>query len=220
MFIGHYSAALVAAAHPKAPPLGILFVAAQLVDFGFAGLVLAGVERMRIVPGISAMSPLDLYHMPYTHSLLGSLVWAAGFAVLLKLWRGDWTTGLIAGGVVLSHWLLDLIVHIPDLTLAGGEPKLGFSLWNRPLIEMPLEIGITFGALWFYAARTRPLRINGAMPLLASWLFVIQIASWYGPAPGDVTSLAIMMLVIFTLTALIASWLGRSRRVLAWGETQ
>ncbi len=211
MFIGHYSAALVAAAHPKAPPLGTLFVAAQLVDFGFAGLVLAGVEHVRLVPGISVMNPLDLYHMPYTHSLIGGLMWAAGFALVIKLWRGDWTAGVIAGAVVLSHWLLDLIVHVPDLTIAGAPPKLGFGLWNRPLIEMPLELAITFGALWFYTARTRPLRVDLAMPLLAAFLFIIQIANWFGPAPEAVPMMAVTMLVVFTLAAMIAAWVGRSR---------
>lgn len=218
MFIGHYSAALVAAAHPKAPPLGTLFVAAQLVDIGFAGLMLAGVEHARLVPGTSVMNPLDLYHMPYTHSLLGSLVWAAGFAVMIKLWRGSWTAGLIGGAVVLSHWLLDLVVHVPDLTLAGGPPRLGLGLWNRPLIEMPLELGITFGALWLYAARTRPLRINGAMPLLVAFLFIVQIVNWFGPAPDDLTAMAITMLIVFSLAAAIAGWLGRSRTHIETGE--
>lgn len=218
MFIGHYSAALVAAAHPKAPPLGTLFVAAQLVDFGFAGLVLTGVEQMRITPGISTMNPLDLFHMPYTHSLLGSLAWAVGFALILKLWRGDWTTALIGGAVVLSHWFLDLAVHIPDLTLAGGADKLGLALWNRPLIEMPLELGIAFGALWFYAARSRSLRANAAMPLLAAALFLVQIYNWFGPAPDAVVPMVISMLLAFAIVAAIAAWLGRSRETLAWGE--
>ena len=35
MFIGHYAPAMIAATHPKAPGLGTLFVAGQLIDFGF-----------------------------------------------------------------------------------------------------------------------------------------------------------------------------------------
>ncbi len=64
MFIGHWAPAFIAAAHPKAPRLGTLFVAGQLVDFGFFGLMLLGVEKMRLDPGISVMNPMDLYHMP------------------------------------------------------------------------------------------------------------------------------------------------------------
>ena len=84
MFIGHFAPALVAATHPKAPNLGVLFVGAQLIDFGFFVFVLAGIEHLRIVPGITAMNSLDLYSMPYTHSLAGSVVWGAGFALLSR----------------------------------------------------------------------------------------------------------------------------------------
>ena len=138
MFIGHFAPAMVAATHPKAPGLGSLFVAGQLLDFGFFGLALAGIENFRITPGITRMVPLDLYDMPYTHSLLGSAIWAAAFALLIWLFTRNRTGALIGGAVVLSHWFLDLVVHAPDLTLAGSPPKMGFALWNYPTIEMPL----------------------------------------------------------------------------------
>src|SRR3546814_14853854 len=77
MFVGHFAPALVAATRPHAAGLGTLFVAAQIVDIGFAALLIPGIEAMRIAPGITAMNPMDLYHMPYTHSLLGAALWAA-----------------------------------------------------------------------------------------------------------------------------------------------
>src|SRR3546814_1809627 len=80
MFVGHFAPALVAATRPHAAGLGTLFVAAQIVDIGFAALLIPGIEAMRIAPGITAMNPMDLYHMPYTHSLLGAALWAALFA--------------------------------------------------------------------------------------------------------------------------------------------
>ena len=64
MFIGHWAPALAVAAKRRSPGLGTLFIAAQLVDWAFFIFVLIGVEHMRLTPGISAMSPLDLYHMP------------------------------------------------------------------------------------------------------------------------------------------------------------
>ena len=72
MFIGHWAPALAVAARKPAPTVATLFVAAQLVDWAFFGFLLVGVEHMRVSPGISAMNPMDLYHVPYTHSLLGS----------------------------------------------------------------------------------------------------------------------------------------------------
>lgn len=106
------------------------------------------------------MNPMDLYHMPITHSLLGSAGFAAAFAGLIWLVSKDRTAALIGGAVVLSHWFLDLLVHVPDLTLAGSPPKLGFGLWNHPMIEMPLELGITLGALWWYAKVHQPDRFR------------------------------------------------------------
>ena len=156
MFIGHWAPALVAATHRHAPRLGTLFIAAQLVDWAFFALLLTGTEHMRMTPGISAMNPLDLYDMPYTHSLLGSFVFAGAFAGLIWLGTTNRTAALIGGAVVLSHWFLDLLVHIPDLTLAGSPPKLGLGLWNYPWLEIPLELGITVGALWFYARKRQP----------------------------------------------------------------
>ena len=91
MFIGHWALALIAAAATqRAPKIGTLFIAAQLVDWTFFGLLLLGVEQMRFSPGISVMNPMDLYHMPYTHSLLGSALFAAGFTALF--WA-DWRCG-------------------------------------------------------------------------------------------------------------------------------
>lgn len=214
MFIGHFAPAMVAATHPKAPGLGTLFVAGQLLDFGFFGLALAGIENLRITPGITEMVPLDLYDMPYTHSLLGSTVWAAAFALLIWLFTRNRTGALIGGGVVLSHWFLDLLVHAPDLTLAGSPPKMGFALWDYPMIEMPLELAITFGALMFFIAKTRAISTKSkyALGLLAVLLMVLQSANWFGPAP--VVADAAMKwsgLFAFSIAALAAWWAGRTR---------
>lgn len=179
MFIGHFAPAMVAATHRQAPSLPVLFIGAQLVDWAFFGLLLTGVERMRFSPGISAMNPMDLYHMPYTHSLIGSAVFGAVFAALIWFATRNRTGALIGFAVVVSHWLLDLLVHVPDLTIAGSPPKLGVGLWNHPAIEMPLEIGLTMGALWLYARATGGLRLSIAV--LAGILLILQGINWFGP---------------------------------------
>jgi hypothetical protein len=216
MFIGHYAPALVAAAHPRSPGLGLLFVAGQLVDFGFFGLALLGVENFRITPGITTMVPLDLYDMPYTHSLLGSALWALGFAALIWMITRSRTGAVLAGAVVLSHWFLDLLVHAPDLTLAGSPPKLGLGLWNYPLVEMPLELLLSFGALGYYLWRThgsRGWQSAVAPVLLAALLLLVQAINWFGPEPEAANSaMMITALVAFSLLALAASWLGATRR--------
>ncbi len=210
MFIGHWAPALAAAAvSPRAPRIGTLFIAAQLVDWAFFGLLLAGVEHMRFSPGISVMNPMDLYHMPITHSLLGSAVFAAGFAALLWIGSKDRTLALIGGAVVLSHWFLDLLVHVPDLTLAGSPPKLGFGLWNHPAIEMPLELAITFGALWWYARVRRPAPLR--LGLLAAVLLALQAFNWFGPVEPEVTAgTSLLAFFAYGLVTLAAWWMGKS----------
>lgn len=210
MFVGHYSAAFAAAAHPKAPKLGTLFVAAQLIDLGFFSLVLTGGENMRLTPGITVMNNMDLYDMPWTHSLLGASGWALGFGMIVWLWLRNRMAGVIAGGVVLSHWVLDLLVHQPDLTLAGSPPKLGFGLWNHPAIEMPLEIGLLFASAWLFARATS----GKAWPLgvLLVVLLGLQAFNWFAPQPTELdASQSILGLVAYGLAAAIAWWVGRGR---------
>jgi hypothetical protein len=212
MFVGHYSAAFAAAALPKAPKLGTLFVAAQLVDFAFFAFVPLGIESMRIAPGASAMNPLDLHHMPWTHSLLGAAAWALAFAAILRIAAGTWTAAIIGGAVVLSHWFLDLIVHVPDLTLAGWPPKLGFGLWNYPAIEMPLEVGLLAVSTLIYRHACPATRKSWALPALFVFLLVVQAINWFGPPPVAVdVGLWGLGLVAFALAAILASWVARTR---------
>lgn len=216
MFIGHFAPALIAATHRKAPGLGTLFVAGQLVDYGFFSLALAGIENFRITPGITKMVPLDLYDMPYTHSLLGSAVWAAAFALLIWAVTRNRSGAIIAGVVVLSHWFLDLLVHRPDLTLIGTPPKLGFGLWNHPLIAMPLEITLIAAALIFYLTKTRAIaaRSTIAAAVLALVMLAVQAINWFGPPPQAADlAMKLTALFAFTLIAVLAMLLGRTRQL-------
>ena len=209
MFIGHWAPALAVAAKRRSPGLGTLFIAAQLIDWAFFLFVLLGVEHMRLTPGISAMSPLDLYFMPYTHSLLGALVWGGGTTVVIWALSRDLAAALLTGAVVVSHWLLDLLVHVPDLTIAGSPPKLGLGLWNYPMIEMPLELGIIFGALWFYVRARQPAMRR--VWALAGLLLALQLFNWFGPVEPAVTpGTSYLALLAYGLVTLAGWWMGKS----------
>jgi hypothetical protein len=215
MFIGHYSASFVAATHPKAPGLGTLFVAAQLVDYGFFSLMLANVEHMRLVPGITAMNAMDLYDMPWTHSLAGAAGWALAFAALIGLVTKRWTAAAIAGAVVLSHWLIDLLVHRPDLTLAGSPPPMGLGLWNHPAIEIPLELAFAYGGLAWFVFRTRARSRSGLISpaILALAMAGCQAYNWL-VAPETLTpAVPLSGLAAYSLLALLAWWTGANREL-------
>lgn len=214
MFIGHFAPALVVAARPKAAGLGTLFVAAQLVDIGFAALLIPGIEAMRIVPGITAMNPMDLYHMPFTHSLLGTSLWAGAFGLLVWAFTKRQAAAIGAALVVVSHWFIDLFVHIPDLTLFGTPPKLGLGLWNYPAAAMPIEILLIGGALFYYAHRTQAPSGNWRLWILAALLGLFQAIDWFGPKE-PIYSLAIpaTMLLAYGVLAAAACWAGANRAV-------
>jgi hypothetical protein len=211
MFIGHFAPAMVAATHKDAPSLPVLFVAAQLVDWAFFAFTLAGIEHMRITPGITVMNPMDLYHMPYTHSLVGTVAWAAAFGIVISLWLKNRAAAVIAAAVVLSHWFLDVLVHGPDMTLTGAPPPFGLGLWNYPAIEMPLEIALTMGALWLYArsaggVTNRILALGGA-------LLAVQAYNWFAPQPTEMSAeMPISALVAFGVFTALAAWAARKDR--------
>src|SRR6202163_4903824 len=119
MFVGHYGPSLAAKAARNSIPLWVLFIAVQLLDVFWSFFVLLGIEKVRIVPGITATNPLDLYYMPYTHSLVAAILWSlAASAAYRSFRRGDgWLGAGLVGGAVFSHWVLDLLVHRPDLAL-------------------------------------------------------------------------------------------------------
>ncbi|QUL38820.1 metal-dependent hydrolase [Erythrobacter sp. JK5] len=211
MFIGHFAPAFVAAAvSPSGPKLGGYFIAAQLVDWGFFTFAIMGIERMRIDPGATVMVPFDLYHMPFTHSLLGTGIWALGLALIVLIWHRNALAGLLAGLVVLSHWALDWLTHRPDLTLAGGPERYGLGLWNLPYIAMPLELGITLGAFVFYMRRTRgPI---GPPLILIGVLLAFQAINWFGPAPAQAgLAIYIQALLAFAMATGFAVWVGENR---------
>jgi hypothetical protein len=211
MFIGHFAPAFVAAAvSPKAPRLGTMFVAAQLVDWGFFMLATVGVERMRIDPNASVMVPFDLYHMPYTHSLIGTAIWAAACFGVVAVYQRSLRIGVLAGLVVLSHWLLDWVVHVPDLTISGSPPKLGLGLWNYPWIAMPLELGLTLGAFAFYMRRTRGPA--GPPAVLLGVMLLLQAVNWFAPHPAAAGLFVYLQaLIAFALLTGLAVWVGENR---------
>lgn len=218
MFIGHYAPALVAAALPRAPRLGWLFVAAQLVDFAFFAFALVGIERFRLTPQATTTNALDLYDMPYSHSLLGALGFAAAWALATRLAGGRPATAWIGAAVVAAHWPLDWLVHAPDLTLLGAGARHGLRLWDWPLVEMPLELALVALALVFYGSRTVACGWNGhaALLILSLALLIAQLVNWLEPQPTAIVdpppaSVPLLALAAFLILAALAAWTARTR---------
>ena len=144
MFIGHFAVGMAAKQIKPTLSLGTLFLAAQFLDLLWPTLLLLGIEHVIISPGISKMTPLDFVDYPISHSLLVVIIWSLLFGVGYFLFTKNRIGALVVGGLVFSHWVLDLLVHIPDLPLHPGEsPKVGLGLWNSPFLTILIE-GIIF----------------------------------------------------------------------------
>jgi hypothetical protein len=217
MFVGHYGVALAAKTERNRIPLWVLFVAVQLLDFVWAPLVLLGIEKVRIVPGITATSPLDLYYMPYTHSLIGALVWSGLAYLIYKLLaaqRASDAAALIVGLAVFSHWLLDLLVHRPDLAIYDDTLKVGFGLWNYKGLEFAVEIGVlVIGMILYLRRNLLGIGRKIGIVIFCAVMILIQTQNTFGSRPlSSDRVVAITALVAYTLFAVIALALDKSRK--------
>ena len=228
MFAGHYGVSFLVKKFEPRLPLWTLFLAVQFLDMLWAVFVLLGIEHYRIVPGITASLPLDLYYMPYTHSLVAAVSWSAAVFALCR-WAIP-VSGLRSSRcafflalAVFSHWVLDLVVHRPDLPLYDNTYKLGFGLWNYPLIALALEAGLLFGGIWLYMRSTTANTSTGRYGVLLFGLtiFAVHCLVLWGPAPPSLTAGAMRLGVLYLILSGVMYWLekkgSRSLKVLARG---
>jgi membrane-bound metal-dependent hydrolase YbcI (DUF457 family) len=215
MFVGHYGVSFAAKAAERRVPLWLLFIAVQWLDVLWSGLVMLGIEKLRIVPGFTESNPMDLYYMPFTHGLPGALAIAAAFGALAMLFQHDRRAAIFAvlSGAVFSHWLLDLVVHVHDLPLWGDSFKVGFGLWNHLWIGFPLELAtLAFGAAIY--ARTVPARNRRGNAWLGGFvalLCVVQAIGTFAVQPASPIGEAKTALVFYVILAAAAGVVDRAR---------
>jgi membrane-bound metal-dependent hydrolase YbcI (DUF457 family) len=193
MFIGHFAVAFAAKRAAPRVSLGTLFVACEQVDIVWPVFVLLGIETVRISPGITAFTPLEFVHYPWTHSLLMCAFWAVALGFLYWLLRRETRAAVIVAAVVLSHWFLDAIVHRPDLPLVpGGETRVGLGLWNSIAATLAVE-GAMFaaGLVVYLRTITFPDRAGRVgFWILVGMLLLAYFGTAFGPPPPSVEVIA------------------------------
>src|SRR5260221_869058 len=189
MFVGHYGVSFAAQRGDRSIPLWVLFLAVQLLDVFWSLFVFVGIEKVRIIPGITASNPLDLYYMPYTHSLVAALLWSLAAYVAYRAIRAFGTShraALLVAAAVFSHWVLDLVVHRPDLPLYDNTAKVGLGLWNYPAPAFLLEVAAAFGGMFLYlrstTATTRVGRVG--MPVFGVGMLAVRAFVLFAPPPS------------------------------------
>lgn len=218
MFVGHYAAAFALKGKEKNSSLGWLFVAVQFVDILFFPFALWGLESMEFIPGFTQTNDFKM-EFPFTHSLLGSVVWALIFGgIYFLIWGRKRSLGkrvaIVLGLGVLSHWFADLFVHTPDLPLLYEEPYFGFGLWHNKAATFILEAVLLALGLWYYLKQTvakTKLGNYGAFGLVLFLIGVNYLNYYVLPANNDLKALTFSALASFLILAGLAFWVDKKR---------
>jgi hypothetical protein len=215
MFIGHFALGLAAKKVAPKPSLGTLFLAAQFIDLLWPLLLLLGLERVLIEPGNTVVTPLNFTHYPISHGFLSVVIWGivvGGFYFLLKK---DKKTAFWLGILVVSHWILDLLTHRPDLPLMpGSDLKIGLGLWDSLFGTILIEGGIFAFGIYYYLKVTKAKNKTGVWSFwtLVVFLLLIYISNLFGPPPPAVEPIAYIGFAQWLLVAW-GYWIDRNREV-------
>ena len=221
MFIGHFGIGFGAKSFAPKVSLGMLFVGAQFIDLLWPTLLQLGVERVRIVPGATTVTPLVFEHYPISHSLLAVAGWALvvglGYFALKRSLKGACVLAIL----VLSHWGLDALVHQPDLLLVpGGDTMIGLNLWSSLPLTLVLELTIFSIGIWLYMRATTARDSIGkwAFWSLVSFLLIVYAGNLLGDPPPSTQALAWVGQMQWLLV-LWAFWIDKHRKNVNQGNT-
>ena len=213
MFLGHFAVAFAAKRAAPEVSLGTLFLAAQLADLVWPTLVLAGVERFEIRPGLTAVTPLDFIHYPYSHSLAALAGWGAALGAGYLARKRNAANAAVLFALVLSHWALDVASHRPDMPLQpGGGERLGLGLWSSVAATLAVEGSLFAVCAALYVRATRPVDRIGRWSLAAllAFLAAVYLANLFGPAPSSTAEVTWSAQAIWLLVAW-GYWVDRHR---------
>lgn len=204
MFLGHFAAAYISKKIDPKPSLGMSFLAAQWLDLLWPLLLLTGTEKVDLNTNPGAVIPLSFTHYPVSHSLLAVVGWSLIFGGLYFLFTKNGRGAWVIGTLVLSHWVLDWLVHVPDLPLSPfTTEKAGLGLWQYKLVALGLELLFFGTAVALYLRATMPNNRKGTLVTwsLIIFLVLIQLLNAFGPPPTAVEPIAYVGLSQWLLVA-------------------
>jgi hypothetical protein len=220
MFIGHFAVGLAAKRAAPRLSLGVLFAAGLFADVLWPVLVALGVERVEILPGATVMTPLDFISYPYSHSLLLLIVWGVLFGLAVR--HKDPRAFVVVSALVVSHWVLDLITHRPDMPLFPGGPKAGLSLWNSVPGTVIVEVAMYLAGAWIYLDTTRPRDAAGrwgTVVLLSTLLLIYLGDAMTRVPPPSVNAIVVVGMAASVIFTAWAVWADRHREVVTSGRS-
>ena len=198
-------------AEPKAS-LGLLFFAALLSDFLLGVFYWAGIERAFVPPDYARLHYLT-FDFPYSHGLAASLLWSAAAFMLAKyVWRSGGTrAGAVLGLAVFSHFVLDSVVHEPEMPVLGrGSAKLGLGLWNNMALALTLEMLLVVAGLGLHRSVGGGGRGRGAGVLVLMVVFsALTVAGMTAAPPPVLNAAGASWVAIPLILSGVGFWLDR-----------
>ena len=215
MFLGHYGLALAAKRAAPAASLGALVLAAQLADLLWPLLLLTGVEHLQVTRGATPLLNLVFTAYPYSHSLLTQTVFGVLLGIVYFVATRRRRESLIVGLLVPSHWLLDWLVHVPDLPLYPGDAdRHGLGIWQSLPLALVCEFAVLGVGLALYVTLTRARDGIGRWALagMIGFLILVYVVSLFSGPPPSAEMVAWSALLLWLLP-LWAHWADRHRSV-------
>ena len=193
MFTGHFGVGFAAKQVLPKTSLGTLFMAAQFIDLLWPTFLLLGVEQVRVEPGATAVTPLVFEYYPYSHSLIAVLGWAVLLGVAYLMMRRDRFSAVVLALLVISHWILDVLVHKRDLPLLPGSGTLvGLNAWSSLPITLAIELPLFTVGVWLYSRTTTPRDAIGRWGYIGLVLFLLTLyaGNLFGAPPPNASAIA------------------------------
>jgi len=195
MFIGHFAVGFASKRIAPRASLGVLMAAPLFLDILWPVFLALGIEHVRIEPGATAVTPLDLYDYPYSHSLVAAVFWSLAAAGAYFALRRDRRAAWVIAAGVFCHWILDFVSHRPDMPLFPGDStRLGLGLWNSVAGTVIVE-GAMFAlgvALYASTTRARNRRGNIGFWVYVGFLSLLYVSDFFSPAPPSVKVLIVV----------------------------
>ena len=216
MLAGHIGAGLALASAERRVNVGIFVVAGMFLDLVLWVFILLGWESAAIPQDFTRTHQPD-FRFPYSHGLVAAVLWAMGFAAALAAWASlpslKRRLALLLVAAVFSHWLLDALVHRPELPLFGdGSPRLGLGLWNHMPLALVAESLVVLAGLWLFLAGSgwsRARCATLAALVLATLVFTV-LGMLFAPPPPSVAAMAGSSLAMLVLVCALCAWIGRA----------
>jgi hypothetical protein len=219
MFAGHIGAALALSRAERRLNVGILVTAAVLLDLVLWVLVIVGWESVTI-PADFGSTHQARFVFPYSHGLVASLIWSAlagtgAWAACAPLGPARARAAMLVAAAVFSHWLLDALVHRPEMPLIGAaSPAVGAGLWDDMAVALLMETAIVLGGMLLFMpgsglSRGKSLAL-AALSLATLGFTVLGMA--FAPPPPSALAMAGSSLVTLIVVCALFAWLGHLPR--------